>query len=91
MKLLMTKQALKAVKQLDAKQYKQVVSTILSLCANDKTNDSMALKGASNGERRVDIGEYRIIYTINNEFVIEILVVGKRNDDEVYKIFERQK
>ena len=91
MKLLMTKQALKAVKQLDAKQYKQVVSTILSLCANDKPNDSIALKGASNGERRVDIGEYRIIYTINNEFVIEILVVGKRNDDEVYKIFERQK
>ena len=91
MKLSMTKQALKAVKQLDAKQYKQVVSTILSLCANNTPNDSASLKGASNGERRVDIGEYRIIYAINAELAVEILVVGKRIDDEVYRIFERQK
>ena len=90
MKLSITRQALKAVKQLDAKQYKQVVSTILSLCANNAPNDSATLKGASNGERRVDIGEYRIIYAISAE-AIEILVVGKRNDGEVYKIFERQK
>ena len=91
MRLSITKQALKAVKQLDAKQYKQVVSTILGLCANNTPNDSSTLKGASNGERRVDVGEYRIIYAISAEFAIEILVVGKRNDDEVYKIFERQK
>lgn len=88
MKLTITKQALKALEGLDAKQYKQVGKTVFNLLSNSEPHDSKALKGASNGERRIDVGEYRVIYAITAD-VIEILVIGKRNDDEVYKVWER--
>jgi mRNA interferase RelE/StbE len=83
-----TKQVLKALDGLDAKQYKQVASAILGLASNSEPHDSRSLKGAERGERRVDVGEYRIIYTASEDLV-EVLIVGKRNDDEVYKMWER--
>lgn len=88
MNLRMTKQALKACRTLDAKQYRQVVSAILGLLTNPEPHDSQLLRGAAQSERRVDAGEYRIIYCIDGE-TVEVLVVGKRNGDEVYKIWER--
>jgi mRNA interferase RelE/StbE len=84
----MTKQALKACQGLDAKQYRQVVSAILALLTNPEPHDSQLLRGATRGERRVDVGEFRVIYAITDE-TVEILVVGKRNGDEVYKIWQR--
>jgi len=89
MNLKITKQALKACEKLDAKQYRQVVSAILSLMSNPEPHDSQPLKGASRGERRLDIGEYRVVYAVEESDVIEVLVVGKRNDDDVYKLWER--
>ncbi|WP_296658625.1 type II toxin-antitoxin system RelE/ParE family toxin [Paraburkholderia sp.] len=84
----MTKQAQKACQSLDAKQYRQVVSAILGLLKNPEPHDSQPMKGATRGERRVDAGEYRVIYAIEGE-TVDVLVVGKRNGDEVYKIWER--
>ncbi len=40
---------------------------------------------------RVDSGEYRIIYQLNTANVLEILIIGKRNDDEVYRQFKQAK
>jgi mRNA interferase RelE/StbE len=88
MNLRMTKQALKACQGLDAKQYRQVVSAILALLTNPEPHDSQQLRGATRGERRLDVGEFRVIYAITDE-TVEILVVGKRNGDEVYKIWQR--
>jgi len=90
MKLTMTKQALKAAKKLDAKQFRQVLSAVLGLIENSEPHDSQILRGASRGERRIDIGEYRVIYAVQDD-VIEVLVIGARNDDDVYKIWERMK
>jgi mRNA interferase RelE/StbE len=42
------------------------------------------------GFYRVDSGEYRIIYRFTpEEDLVEIILVGKRNDDEVYEQFKR--
>lgn len=90
MNLTMSKQAKKACDALDAKQYRQVVSAILGLLNNPEPHDSQPMRGAARGERRVDTGEYRIVYAINDDLV-EVLVVGKRNDDEVYRIWERMR
>ncbi len=90
MNLRMTKQALKACQSLDAKQYRQVVSAVLGLLTNPEPHDSQAMRGASRGERRLDVGEYRVVYAIASD-VVEILVVGKRNDGDVYKQWERMK
>ncbi len=87
-KLAITKKADKALSDLDAKQYKQVGKTIFKLLHDPEPNDSQPLKGAENGERRVDVGEYRIIYSYFEE-TVQILVIGKRNDDEVYDIWKR--
>jgi mRNA interferase RelE/StbE len=87
-KLDITKEAAKDWENLDAKQYKQVGKAIVGLMSNPTPHDSKPLKGAKNGERRVDAGEYRIIYS-NTTDTVEVLVIGKRNDDEVYAIWKR--
>jgi mRNA interferase RelE/StbE len=75
MNLDMTKQALKAAKKLDAKQFRQVISAVLALMENPEPHDSQILKGASRGERRIDVGEYRVIYAVKDN-LLEVLVIG---------------
>jgi len=62
----------------------------LGLLKEPYPHDSAELKGADRGERRVDVGEYRVVYTFEND-TISILVIGPRNDDEVYRIWERMR
>ena len=38
--------------------------------------------------RRADIGEYRIIYRVESDTLL-IPLIGKRNDDDVYKRMKR--
>ncbi len=86
-KIDITKSAGKFIKKLPPKQYRQVVGTILTLRENPTPHDSEQLTGYPEYQR-VDIGEYRIIYRFDKE-VVYIAVVGKRNDDEVYKRFKQ--
>lgn len=88
MNLSMTKQALKFWAGLDKKQQQQVGQKTISLMANPRPHDSETLQGAKNGERRVDVGEYRIIYTHDAQKV-DILVIAKRNGDEVYNLWKQ--
>jgi mRNA-degrading endonuclease RelE of RelBE toxin-antitoxin system len=37
-----------------------------------------------------DAGEYRIVYAVSDD-TVEVLVIGKRNDAQVYKQWERMK
>ena len=86
-KIDITKSSGKFIKKLPPKQYRQVVGTILNLRENPTPHDSQQLKGSPEFQR-VDIGEYRIIYRFDKD-TIYIAVVGKRNDDEVYKRFKQ--
>lgn len=90
LKLKVSKQAGRFVEELQAKQYKQVVGTVLDLLKNPEPHDSKLLKGSVDRNRRVDIGEYRITYRLEGDMVL-VLVIGKRNDDEVYKILDRMR
>ena len=87
--LKISRQAGRFIKTLPPKQYKQVVSTMLALLNNPEPHDSQQLKGSKDQNRRVDVGEYRIVYRVEGEELL-VLVAGKRNDDEVYKILNRQ-
>lgn len=86
-KLDITKSAAKFIANLQAKQFRQVVSSILTLRENPEPHDSKQLKGYSE-YRSKDIGEYRIIYRVVDDTVY-ISLVGKRNDSDVYKQFAR--
>lgn len=86
-KLELDRDAAKYLQELDAKQYKQVASKMLSLMTNATPADYSQLKGYS--YQRVDSGEYRIIYRFDTETVF-IILIGKRNGDEVYDKLKRK-
>ena len=77
----------KFLKRLPKKQKKQIVQKVLSLTIHPTPNDSKILKGFP-GYLRVDVGEYRVIYRFS-QVLLTIVIVGKRNDDEVYRKFKR--
>lgn len=88
MRLLnITKQVDNFLNKLPGKQFKQVYTTIMELRKNIMPHDSKKLNGFLD-LYRVEVGEYRIIYKFDNE-VVYIQAVGKRNDDEIYKIIKR--
>lgn len=77
------------LKGLQPKIAAQIAKKVLALNVDPLPNDSKQLIGYP-GYYRVDSGEYRIIYSFNREEdLVEIILVGKRNDDEVYKKLER--
>jgi mRNA interferase RelE/StbE len=77
------KPAVKFLKDLPMKEFKQVMIKVISLQIEPRPQDCKALKGYSGGYR-VDQGEYRILYTIEAD-TVSIFRIGKRNDGEVYR------
>jgi len=84
-KLDLTKAAVKFMETLPAKQFRQIARTIFKLQEDAKPQDSKQMAGSPE-YRRVDVGEYRIVYRVETD-VIKIAVIGKRNDGEVYRRF----
>lgn len=82
------KPASKRMRALPPKHKRQVSRKITSLAIDPFQSDTKELTGYADAVRRADIGEYRIIYTVNDEWLI-IILVGKRNDSEVYKRLDR--
>jgi mRNA interferase RelE/StbE len=77
------------LKGLQPKVATQIAKKTLSRNIDPLPNDSKQLKGYP-GFYRVDSGEYRIVYRFKpKEDLVEVILVGKRNDDEVYKKLDR--
>lgn len=79
--------ALDPLEKLDAKQFRQVMLRVLDLIKNPQPHDCKKLSGFPYW--RVSVGEYRIVYNFD-ETIVSILMVGKRNDDEIYKRLARK-
>jgi mRNA interferase RelE/StbE len=86
MVLDLSRRAVKFLTHLPPKQFRQVVSKILSLLSDPEPPDSQWLTGHS--WRRTDVGEYRVVYRLEGG-VLKVAIVGKRNDDEVYRELDR--
>lgn len=85
-----TRQARKFIEQLqrsDAKHARQIIHRIDALCGEPKPPDSTALKGFE-PYRRVDSGEYRIVYYVAGDD-LRVILIGRRNDDAVYRLLRR--
>ena len=81
--------AKKFIQSLPPKHQRQVKDYILSLQHNPAPHDAKKLMGYEN-YTRVDTGEYRIIYRHDcKKDLITVVLVGKRNDGEIYKIAKR--
>ena len=77
------------LKGLQPKIAAQIAKKVLALNVDPLPADSKHLSGYP-GYYRVDSGEYRIVYRFNpNDDLVEVILIGKRNDDDVYKRLER--
>jgi mRNA interferase RelE/StbE len=88
MMLDLSKSARDFLADLQAKQVKQVTVKIFDLLREPFPQDAKHLSGYP-GYRRIDAGEFRMCYKVVGE-IIRIVVVGKRNDDAVYKELARK-
>jgi mRNA interferase RelE/StbE len=82
LKLLVSKKAQKFLDGLPPKQFRQIIRKVFVLLENPRPHDSEALRGYP--FLRNDVGEYRIIYDVQGD-TLRLIVVGKRNDEEVYR------
>jgi mRNA interferase RelE/StbE len=89
MMLDLSKSASDFLGDLQPKQFKQVAVKIHDLLRDPFPQDTKHLSGYP-GYRRIDAGEFRMCYTVVGE-IIRVVVVGKRNDDAVYKEMERKR
>jgi mRNA interferase RelE/StbE len=88
LKLDITHESLKFLRTLDPKQFRQVATTLFRLLQDPEPQDSAALTGYP--FRRVDIGEYRIVYRVDGD-LLRVPLIGKRNDDAVYRRLPRRR
>ncbi len=88
MSLDLSRDARDFLNDLQPKEFKQVASKILGLQTNAYPADAKHLSGHP-GYRRIDSGEYRVCYYVADN-VINVVLVGKRNDDEVYRELRRR-
>lgn len=88
-KLDIKPKAVKFIKLLPPKHKKQIKNYILNLQNNPTPHDAKNLIGF-NPYLRADCGEYRLIYKFDSKKkLITIVLIGKRNGDEIYKHFKR--
>lgn len=83
----LSRQAERFLRELPAKQARQIAEKLMTLRSNPDLLPTELLRGYS-PMRRLRAGEFRIIFAIENA-VIQVRLIGKRNDDEIYKILER--
>ena len=86
LKLDITHDCLKFLRTLNPKQFRQVITTLFNLPQMPEPQDSSPLAGYP--YRRVDIGEYHIVYRVEGD-ILRVPLVGKRNDDEIYRDLRR--
>lgn len=85
-KLLLSRRARDFLDSLPAKQFRQVALRVFDLLKDPVAPDTKQLTGYP--YRRADCGEYRIVYALDSD-TVTVLLVGKRNDSDVYKQLRR--
>jgi mRNA interferase RelE/StbE len=83
------KPAARFLDRLPPKQRRQLAAKIHQLAAEPDPPDAKPLKGFDRPYRRATAGEYRIIYAVEGA-VLSVYLIGKRNDDEVYRQLRRK-
>lgn len=82
LKINPAKRVVKFLEKVPTKTGKQIAKKLMALRENPNPSDAKKL--INTPYTRVDVGEYRIVYFVEED-VLYIVLVGKRNDGEVYK------
>ena len=83
----LSKQAATFLRELPAEQAKQIAGKLKLLAADPSSLPSEGLRGYA-PMRRLKSGEFRIVFVFEDD-VVQVRLIGKRNDDEIYKALER--
>jgi mRNA interferase RelE/StbE len=86
-KLAVNSTVLKELAELPPKQYRQVVGAILDLMNDSRPHYAKPLAGSP--YLRLAVGEFRVIYR-DGEETVHVVLVGKRNDGDVYRMLQRK-
>ena len=89
LRLDLTADALKFLHGIERKHAGQIALRLLQLLAAPDAPDVKTLKGALRDYRRATAGEYRIIFFVESE-LLRVVLIDRRNDDEVYKALRRK-
>jgi mRNA interferase RelE/StbE len=91
LKLDLSRDAGDFIAELPGKQFKQVVSAMLSLLKNPQPQDVPSTRPLTGmeGYYRVDSGEYRIVFHVAGD-LLRVPLIGKRNDDAAYRHLGRK-
>ena len=84
--LALGKTARRFIRKLQRKQFDQIDKKVSALRQHPFPQDSKRLKQSA--FYRVDVGEYRIIYRVESDMLL-VPIIGKRNDDDVYRRMKR--
>jgi mRNA interferase RelE/StbE len=87
LKIVLGKHAGAFLEKIPSKHARQIVERIDALRLSPSSVVSEDLKGF-HPFRRLKSGEYRIVFFIEND-TLHIPIIGKRNDDEIYKQIAR--
>jgi mRNA interferase RelE/StbE len=83
----LSRQAADFLQNLPPKQARQIAEKLRQLGLDPAALPSEALKGYA-PMRRLKSGEFRIIFAVEDDLV-QVRLIGKRNDDDIYKALER--
>ena len=89
MKIILSKSSEAFLNRLPEKHLQQILMRMEDLAKNPPPLDQVALKGNLRNYSRISSGEYRIIFTMEGN-ILKIILIGKRNDGEIYKILQRK-
>ena len=83
----LSRQAAGFLRDLPPKPARQIAEKLQQLAVDPAALPSETLKGYA-PMRRLKSGEFRIIFAVEAD-VVQVRLIGKRNDDEIYKALER--
>lgn len=89
LRLQMTKASFKFLEGVERKHAGQIALKLLSLMQDPNPPDAQLVRGLSVPHMRATVGEYRIIYRIEDD-VLDVVLIGKRDGDDVYKQMRRK-
>lgn len=83
----LSRQAADFLRALAPKQARQIAENLRQLAIDPASLPSEGLKGYA-PMRRLKSGEFRIVFAVEAD-IVQVRLIGKRNDDEIYKALER--
>jgi mRNA interferase RelE/StbE len=84
----LSRQAERFLRELPAKQARQIAEKLQALTADPEALPTEQLRGYA-PMRRLRAGEFRVIFAVEGA-VVQVRLIGKRNDDEIYKALGRR-